>query len=83
MSMILNRAIERLAGDPVNSVDLQNRSVRIPMEEGNIVTLQATGTKKSPSFILEDALMKFKLKKLSQSFILIDHWMQLVHILRN
>ena len=31
-----DRAIVRLAGDPVNSVDLQNRTIRIPMEEGNI-----------------------------------------------
>ena len=29
-------AIVRLAGDPVNSVDLQSRTVRIPMEEGNM-----------------------------------------------
>ncbi|AOV08426.1 DNA-3-methyladenine glycosylase family protein [Sporosarcina ureilytica] len=49
-------ALEKLAGDPVNSVDMLNRSIRFPMEEGNIVTLQAMGTKESPSFLLKGIL---------------------------
>lgn len=51
-----DRALKRLARDPVNSVDLLNRSIRIPMKEGNIVILQATGTKESPSFLMKGGL---------------------------
>ncbi|WP_398295424.1 DNA-3-methyladenine glycosylase family protein [Sporosarcina saromensis] len=49
-----DRALERLASDPVHSVNLGTREVRIPMEEGNIVRLVGTGTTESPSFILQN-----------------------------
>lgn len=49
-----DRALERLSGTPVNSVDLQLRRVRVPMDEGNLVTVRATGTTQKPNFILED-----------------------------
>ena len=51
-----DRALERLASDPVNAVDLSKREIRIPMEEGNIVNLRGTGTTDLPSFILENAI---------------------------
>lgn len=49
-------AFVRLARDPVNQVDVEKRLVFIPMEEGNIITLQAVGTKEHPSFKIEGAL---------------------------
>lgn len=51
-----DRALERLSGDPVNSVDIMNRSIRVPMEEGNIIKLWATGTKEAPVFVVKGAL---------------------------
>ncbi|NYF24038.1 DNA-3-methyladenine glycosylase [Sporosarcina sp. JAI121] len=61
-------AIERLAGDPVNSVDLAKRTVRFPMLEGNIVTLQSIGTTRQPSFIIEDATDEFQIKEIKSIF---------------
>lgn len=61
-------ALERLAGDPVNSVDLVGRSIRVPMEEGNIVMLQATGTKESPSFIINGTLNKAQMNEVKAIF---------------
>ena len=63
-----DRALERLAGDPVNSVDLANRSVRIPMDEGNIVTLQATGTKELPSFIMKGTSDEVQVQEVKSIF---------------
>ena len=63
-----DRAIVRLAGDPVNSVDLQSRTVRIPMEEGNSVTLQSTGTKQLPSFIVENAIDDIQIETVKSIF---------------
>lgn len=63
-----DRALERLSGDPVNSVDVPNRSIRIPMEEGNIIKLQATGTKELPSFILGGALDELQIEEVKSNF---------------
>ena len=63
-----DRALERLSGDPVNSVDVLNRLIRIPMEEGNIVKLQATGTKELPSFILNGALDEIQIGEVKTNF---------------
>ncbi|REB09585.1 DNA-3-methyladenine glycosylase 2 family protein [Sporosarcina sp. BI001-red] len=48
-----DRALERLSGTPVNAVDLQQRLTRVPMEAGNLVTVQATGTLQEPTFLIE------------------------------
>nr|WP_025783600.1 DNA-3-methyladenine glycosylase [Sporosarcina sp. D27] len=48
-----DRALERLSGTPVNFVDLQQRFVRVPMEEGNLVKVQATGTTEDPAFLID------------------------------
>ncbi|QBQ07114.1 DNA-3-methyladenine glycosylase 2 family protein [Sporosarcina pasteurii] len=61
-------ALERLAGDPVNSVDILNRSIRFPMEEGNVVTLQATGMKEAPSFVLNGILNDVQLNTVKDIF---------------
>ena len=63
-----DRALERLSGDPVNSVDALNRSIRIPMEEGNIVKLQATGTKVHPSFVMKGVLNEHQTKDIRSIF---------------
>lgn len=61
-------ALERLAGDPMNSVDILNRVIRFPMEEGNVVTLQATGTKETPSFMIKGTLNKAQLDEVKDIF---------------
>jgi len=63
-----DRAIVRLAGDPVNSVDLQSRIVRIPMEEGNNITLQSTGTKQLPAFIVKNAIDDVQIETVKSIF---------------
>ena len=63
-----DRALERLSGDPVNSVDALNRSIRIPMEVGNIIKVQATGTKELPSFILDGALDEIQIEEVKTNF---------------
>jgi len=63
-----DRAIVRLAGDLVNSVDVQNRIVRIPMQEGNNVTLQSTGTKQLPAFIVENAIDDIQIESVKSIF---------------
>lgn len=61
-------AIIRLANDPVNTVNIQERLVRIPMEEGNIITLQALGTKESPLFRIEDAQNEAQIETVKKIF---------------
>lgn len=63
-----DRALERLASDPVNSVDLTKREIRIPMEEGNIVSLYGLGSKVSPSFLLKNAMNTEQFNQLKSIF---------------
>lgn len=63
-----DRAMERLAADPVHAVDLQKREVRIPMEEGNIVTLRGVGSTESPLFELEHARDDVQVEKVKSIF---------------
>lgn len=63
-----DRALERLAGDPVNAVDLVKREIRIPMEEGNIVSLGGVGSKESPSFLLRNAIDDKQVEKIKSIF---------------
>lgn len=62
------RALERLAGDPVNAVDLEKREIRIPMEEGNIVTLSGIGTTAAPNFTLKNAVDEKQVNKIKTIF---------------
>lgn len=48
-----NDALIRLAGDPVNKVDMEQKMVYIPTEERNIITLQSVGTMKKASFLIK------------------------------
>lgn len=61
-------ALARLAGDPVNVVDLEARLVRVPMEEGNVVTIRGTGTAETPSFRIEGFLDEKQLKAIRSIF---------------
>lgn len=63
-----DRALERLATDPVNSVDLVKREIRIPMEEGNIVSLGGVGTTESPSFLLKNGMDQKQIEKIKSIF---------------
>ncbi|MCM3710126.1 DNA-3-methyladenine glycosylase family protein [Sporosarcina luteola] len=63
-----DRALERLAGDPVNAVDLTKREIRIPMEEGNIVSLYGLGSIESPSFLLKNAMNTKQVDQLMSVF---------------
>lgn len=62
-----DRALERLADDPVNAVNLAEREIRIPIE-GNIITLSGTGTTTSPSFVLENVLDDGQAAKIKSIF---------------
>ena len=47
------RVLDRLSMDPIISLNKENRSVHIPLQEGNILTLRATGTTHQPVFELD------------------------------
>lgn len=51
-----DRALERLSLDPLHAIDLSDRSVRIPMPEGNVAKVKAKGTSESPVFEIIDAI---------------------------
>lgn len=47
--------LDRLALDPLNSVDIENRTVKVPFygEENEVLTVTATGSTDEPSFLIE------------------------------
>ena len=47
------RVLDRLSMDPIISLNKENRSVHIPLDEGKILTLRATGTTIHPVFELD------------------------------
>lgn len=63
-----DNALARLANDPVNTVSVQKRFVRLPLEEGNVVTLQAQGTKENPSFEINGAMNDEQINKVIEIF---------------
>lgn len=63
-----DRALNRLVGNPVNSVNLEKRFIRVPMQEGNNVTIQATGTTQSPSFICKGAESNLQIEEVKTIF---------------
>jgi len=48
-----DRALDRLSLDPLHAVDLTEKRVKVPMAEGNSVTVQALGTTEKPLFSIE------------------------------
>lgn len=65
-------ALERLSGDPINHIDLVQRFVRIPMEEGNVVTLRGTGTTEHPAFQISGAVHKEQFEEVKRIFHMND-----------
>lgn len=63
-----DHALIRLANDPVNAVDIQSRIVHIPMEEKNIITLQAIGTKEKPVFQIKGAFNEYQIEAVRSMF---------------
>lgn len=63
-----DEALQRLALDPVNAVDLHKREIRIPMDEGNIVALKGTGTKSAPAFVITGNLNEKQIEWVSKCF---------------
>ncbi|WP_318616059.1 DNA-3-methyladenine glycosylase [Sporosarcina sp. YIM B06819] len=63
-----DRALDRLAASPVNAVDCAQRKIRIPMAEGNVVTLRGTGTTQQPAFTIEGLLNDYQLNEIKSIF---------------
>ena len=63
-----DRALDRLAASPVNAVDCAQRMIRIPMAEGNIVTLRGMGTTQQPAFTIEGVLHDFQVEEIKSIF---------------
>lgn len=61
-------ALIRLAGDPVNQVDMNRKLVYIPTEERNIVTLQSIGTVEQPSFHVKGFKDEMQLQRIQEIF---------------
>jgi DNA-3-methyladenine glycosylase II len=61
-----DRALDRLSLDPLHAVDLGEKSVKVPMPEGNSVTVKALGTAEKPVFSIEGAKagQEMKIKEL-------------------
>ncbi|RNF38499.1 DNA-3-methyladenine glycosylase family protein [Planococcus salinus] len=47
------RALDRLSLDPLHAIDISEKQVKVPMEEGNVVTVKAVGTTEDPMFLLQ------------------------------
>lgn len=63
-----DHALIRLASDPVNAVDIAEKTVWIPMAEGNLIELQAIGTKANPKFKLVNALDERQIRRVEEIF---------------
>lgn len=50
-----DRTLERLSLDPLHAIDLSKKAVKLPMPEGNIVKVKATGSTDQPSFEITGA----------------------------
>lgn len=50
-----DRALHRLAVDPLNIIDMENRLIKVPIygEQPEVATVQAIGTTDNPEFILQ------------------------------
>lgn len=50
-----DRALDRLSLDPLNAINLSEKSVKVPMRGGNLVTVTALGTTEKPVFAIDGA----------------------------
>ncbi|KZZ82543.1 DNA-3-methyladenine glycosylase family protein [Bacillus sp. SJS] len=70
-----DRVLERLAIDPLNTLDLNERYVKVPLRlngfEPHVITVQATGSKQAPAFTVsgkKDAVKSEALKEVRRIF---------------
>lgn len=63
-----DRALDRLATNPVNAVDCAQRLIRIPMQEGNVVTLRGTGTTEKPVFTMQGVFSDLQFEEIKMIF---------------
>ncbi|MEK5040865.1 DNA-3-methyladenine glycosylase family protein [Sporosarcina sp. FSL K6-3457] len=63
-----DRALDRLAASPINAVDCAQRIIRIPMAEGNVVTIRGTGTTQQPTFFIQGLLDDVQLEEIKEIF---------------
>lgn len=69
-------ALIRLAGDPVNHIHIDSKTVYIPTEERNIVSLRSIGTAKNPKFHIKGFQDEDQLQAIKEIFHLdrsLDH----------
>lgn len=62
-----DRVLERLSLDPLHAVSLSDRSVRVPMAEGNVLEITAAGNPEQPVFQLHN-LQEGQLDRISDIF---------------
>ncbi|MBU8880539.1 DNA-3-methyladenine glycosylase [Bacillus sp. FJAT-29790] len=66
--------LDRLSLDPLNQVDLENRTVKVPLYRVNtpiVARVQATGTTQAPEFVIEvtdDAYTEQAIERLNEIF---------------
>ena len=71
-----DKVLDRLSIDPLQAVDLENRTVKVPLyidDSPHVVTIQATGTVDEPTFIIEGKNVEAKDRLLSR-IDEIFHW---------
>ncbi len=71
-----DKVLDRLAIDPLQAVDLENRAVKVPLyinDSPHVVTIQALGTVDEPIFIIEGKDTEAKGRLLSRIYE-IFHW---------
>lgn len=61
-------ALVRLARDPINAVNVEEREVLVPMEEGNVIRLKGTGSTLHPAFEIENVVDDAQMDRLFSIF---------------
>lgn len=62
------RVLDRLSMDPLISLNKEERYVLVPTEDRSIYKVQATGTTKSPTFVIEGTKNEQQLQNLKEIF---------------
>lgn len=63
-----DRALTRLASDPINDVDKDQRLIRFPTDDLRIITLRSLGTKEKPRFLIEGAQTEAQIQRIESIF---------------
>ena len=76
------RALERLAFDPIKSIDLTNGSIKVPLMIGNtprVVAVQSVGTVEEPEFIVSSEAAPNEKEQVLAKLYRIFHWHESLH----